>query len=552
MMRRFLRRLQMLSRRGQLERDLDEEIRFHLEMQAAEGGRRADFGNVMLIREAARANWGWPALDDFLRELRYAIRSLSRSPVATLAAVASLGLGIGIAAAVFSIVNAVFLRSLEVPNAGQLVSLYQRADNGRGGFSSYSYPQYEHMRDHNSSFEGLAAFSRIPVNAQIAGSAERLISEFASNNYLQVLGVAPALGRAFAAEDGNVAIVGDRLWRDRFGGDRQVLGRKIILNGQPFTIIGVLPPSFRGVVLDWGKAPSLWVPASSHGALRDLPMANPGSHWMLVTGRLKPGAGIGQAQSEAEALSASFYEMHPMKSGSYRAVVLPTQQARFWPGLRNSVSNYLSVLGAVAALTFLMACFNVANLLLGRAEKRKREMGIQVAIGAGRVRLARSLLLEALLLAGAGAIAGLGVASLAPAVLERFENPLGVPLALDLSLDLQALGFIIGAAFLATVLVGVSPARLAWRIDVMNLIKGETASGRGGRFRPADALVVAQVAICLIALAGASLFVRTLQHAQASDPMFRAEVPFWQAWTSCREGMTSRGARSSCASCLRA
>ena len=461
-------------------------------------------------------------LEDLLRELRYAARDLRRSPLATIAAVLCLGLGIGIAAVVFSIADEILLRRLAVPNPHELVSLYQRADDGRGGFSSHAYPHYLHLRDHSASYKGIAAFSRIPVNARIGEPVERLITELVSNHYFTVLGVAPVLGRTFTADDGHVAVLGNRLWRERFNADSNVLGRKILLNAQPFTIIGVMPESFQSVVLDWGKPPQLWMPVTAASVLPDLPVSNPRSHWMLVVARLRDGVSIGQAQSEAEALSASFYELNPMRSGRFRPVVLRTQQARFWPGHRDSVVNYIGLLTAVAALTFGMACFNVASLLLGRAVRRQREIGIQIAIGSGRLRLARGLLIEAAVLAGSGAVAGLVFLSAAPALLNRFQNPFGIPLALTFSFDGRVLGFVFATAVFATLLVGLSPVRLAWRTDVASLIRTGGGGGPSGGFRLTDLLVAAQVAICLVALAGAGLFLRTLRHAQASDPMFDA------------------------------
>ena len=460
---------------------------------------------------------------DLFRELRYAIRSLRRTPAATLAAIGSLGIGIGVVVSVLAIVDALFFRTIDVPHPESLVSLYQRGNEGRGALSSFSYPQYEHLRDHSRSFDGLAAYSRIPVNARLGDSTERLITELVTNNYFEMLRLRPVLGRTFLPQEGDVAILGYRFWRDRLGRDPGVVGRKLILNDRPFMIVGVLPESFQSVVLDWGKAPNLWVPISSHAAFRELPLTNYRSHWMLVAGRVKQGVRLPQVQAESEALSVAFYETHPTPTESrFRPVAFATQEARFWPGLRSSVVNYASLLVGVGALTFLMGCFNTANLLLSRAEKRRRELGIQIAIGAGRLRLARALLLETVLLAICGAASGILLARLTPLLFERFPSAFGVPLALDLSLNLRVLGFVVLAAAVATVLAGVSPLRLAHRLDVVSLIKAGAREEGRSLFRFADGLVVAQVAICLIALTGAGLFLRTIQHAQASDPMFRA------------------------------
>lgn len=521
-MRRFWRRFSMWLRRSQLERELDEEIRFHLEMQKADGGRVSDFGGTTLVREVSRDNWGWPALDDLWREMRYAGRNLRRMPASATAAAVSLGLGIGVVTVVLSIADAVFFRDLNVPHPERLVSLYQRGDDGRGMFSTYSYPHYELLREGMGSLEGLAAYGRLSLHARITEGTERLTAELVSDNYFQVLGVAPGLGRAFLREDGDVVVLGNRIRRERFGADAGALGRKVLLNGKPFTVIGVLPERFQSVTLDWGKQPDLWIPVAAHAVLPELPVALPGAHWMLTVGRLKPGVSRAQAQSEAEALSARFYAEHPFPGMRFKPVALATREARFWPAYRSSVSNYLALLAAVAALTFLMACFNVANLLLGRAERRQKELGVQVAIGAGRGRLARALMIEAAGLTVGGMAVALAFASLGPAILARFPNAFGIPLAIDLSLSWRVAGIAAALAGVATVLIGVSPARVAWRTDLSSLIKGGSGARRPGRVRMGEVLVCAQVAICLVAVAGAGLFQRTLRHAQESDPMFRA------------------------------
>ncbi len=520
-MPRLWRKLRSLRRRDEMARELDEEIRFHLEMMEADGAGRAEFGNVELVREASRESWTWPALEGWLRDLRLALRSLWRTPVASLAAVVSLGIGIGAASAVYSVVDAIFFRTLRVPDAGALVSVYQ-SDDRRAMFSSHSWPHYEMLRAQAKSFESLAAYSRIPVNARLGESTERLVTELVSNNYFEMLRVQPLVGRAFRPDDGQVAILGEKLWRERFGADPGIPGRTLVLNAQAFTVIGVVPSSFQSVVLDWGKPPQIWIPASARAVFPALPFANAGSHWMLVTGRLRPGATLEQARSEAEAVSERFYAAEPVDEWKFRPVVLPTQQARFWPDRRESVRSYLTVLAAVAGLTFLMACFNVANLLLGRAVRRQREFGIQIAIGAGRARLARTLLLEAGLLAAAGVAAGLVAAALMTASLSRFEAPFGLPLNLDLSMNPRVAGFAAAAGIATALLAGIAPLRQAWRSDVLALILGGTCAAGWRRLGLADTLVSAQVAICLVALTGASLFQRTMDRIQASDPMFRA------------------------------
>ena len=524
-MRRLWRKLGWRLSRRRREQELDEEIEFHLEMAAREAGQaaRKRFGNVELVREAARETWGWPALEGWLGDLRHAARSLRRAPVATVAAMISLALGVGASSAIFSIADALLLRPLAVPNPAALVSLYQRADEGRGSFSPYSYPAYEHLRERSRAFTSLLAFARLPLNARWGDEVERVSSEMVSENYFSTLGLSPALGRGFAAGDQNVAVLSERLWRERFAGRSDVLGQQVTLDGRRFTVIGVVAAGFQSIVLDWGNPPELWIPLGAHEVIPDLPMRNPGSHWLLVAGRLRDGVSLGQAQAEVRALLAGFYSELPAARGPrFAAVALPTREARFWPSYRASVLQYVGLLGAVAGLTLLMTGFNVASLLLGRASRRAREFGIQIAIGAGRGHLVRSLLLEVLLLALLGAAVGMALSGLTSTVLSRFHNPFGLPLHLDLSVHPRVLGFAMAMALLVTVLAGLAPLRLAWRLDVSSLLKGQGGAARGGRFHLADALVAAQFAICLVALSGGLLFVRTIERAQDSDPFFRA------------------------------
>jgi putative ABC transport system permease protein len=460
---------------------------------------------------------------DMLNQFRYAVRGFLRSPTSSVAAVLSLGLGIGMSAAVFSIGDAVLFRSLNVPRPSDLVNLYQRADAGSGYFSSYSYPLYEHLRDHSRSFLGLLAWDVLPVNGMISGNVERLSAGLVSNNYFQVLGTGPTLGRAFLPEDENVVVIGDDLWQNRFGRTPDVLDRTITLNDRPFRIVGVLPRNFQNLALDWTPPPQVWVPMTANNIFEDLPVQNAGRHWLLVTGRLKAGVRLAEAQAEVDVLSAAFYDLRPeVNRDRFRPVLLPAAQSRVWPGQRDSIVHYIWFLGAVAALATLMACFNVANLMLSRAAERQREIGIRVALGAGRMQLAGALFIEAAVIAFMGVIVGILMASLTPMALERFQDPLGWPMAIDAALNLRVVAFAATIGFLTALLIGVSPVRAAWRADVKNLIQRERAPGRMGNFRLVDVLVAVQFAICVVSLAGAGMLFRTLRNAQGSDPMFRS------------------------------
>ncbi|MDX2153186.1 MAG: ADOP family duplicated permease [Bryobacteraceae bacterium] len=449
------------------------------------------------------------------------LRQLRRSPVSSLAAVASLAIGIGVSLAVFTVADAALFRPLDVPLSSSLVSLYQR--NPEGVYSSVSYPLYRYLAQHARSLDGLLAYARLPLNAQWPEGAERLSSEMVSANYCDVLRIAPVLGTCFRPGDVHAVLISHRLWLQRFDASPLAFGRTLVLNRQPFRIAGVLPPSFRGIVLDWGDPPDVWFPIAAHAIVPLLPLENAATHWMLAAGRLATDADAATAQAEAQTLAASFYRQHPQAAAMrYRPVLIPTAQARFWPAHRESIRHYIAVLAAAALLTLAMSCCSVANLLLSRSEQRRRDLGIRTALGAGRLRLATGLLGEALSLTVAGALGGCALAALAPRFLAWFHNPFGIPLHLDLRITAAPLLAAVALSVGVALLVALAPVRYAWRIDIATLIR-TAGGGSRRRLRPTEALAGAQLAICLVAVAGAGLFLRTLDRARASDPAFQSQ-----------------------------
>ncbi|HWB95429.1 MAG TPA: ABC transporter permease [Bryobacteraceae bacterium] len=474
------------------------------------------------------------------QDVRYALRSFRKSPTFTAVAILSLALGIGVNTAIFSLVNAVLLRPLPVPEPDRLISVYHRSAHGSGQLSSSSYPDYEYYRDHAQSLAGLMAYVRLPVDLRQGGEVRRVSAEIATANYFSVLGVEPKLGRLLILDDDRTAtavvVMSHRLWQSRFGGDPGIIGRSIMLNGHPFSVVGIAPPEFRGVVLDWGDPPELWLPMSTYGqAAASLARLDPlhrwNMRWLLLTGRLRPGVPLSQAAAELQTLAARASHDHPERdadasaSGSFAPVVLPTGQARFWPEARGSVLTLLGVLLAIVGLVLLIACFNVANLLLARGARRRKELALRLALGAGHGRLIAQLLTESLLLALGGGLAGLGVAVATCRVLAAYPHPFRIPVSADLSLDWRVLLFSLLISMLTGVLFGLAPAHLAARLELAGAMKldGATA-GPGGRRRSSvrDGLVLAQVALSLVLLVAAGLFLRTLANARRSDPMFRA------------------------------
>jgi predicted permease len=459
------------------------------------------------------------------QDLRFAARLLRKNPGFTALAVLSLALGIGVNTAIFSLVRAVLLPPLPVPDAGRLVSIYHRYTRGQESLSSTSYPDYEYYRDHNQVLSGLMAYCQVPMSVRIGEQAEQISGELATPNYFSVLGLRAAVGRTFLAEDRDVAVIGDRLWRSRFGGDPNVAGRTIHIVRHTFTIVGVAPPGYRGLVLDWGDPPELWVPmAAFPEAVPDFPeqmLQLRGADWLLVTGRLKPSVSMAQAQAAIRGMAGQLAQAYPEIHHDWTAELLPLSRARFWPSYRKAIVTFLGLLVAVTGVVLLIACFNVANLLLTRGLRRQQEIAVRLALGAGRGRLVRQLTTESVLLSLVGGAAGIAVASWTSALIGLYPRPFKIRLALDTHVDAPVLGFALLLSLTTGVLFGLVPARRASRPDLAVSLKSQTprAGLRGIALR--NGLVVAQVALSLVLLIGAGLFVRTLRNAQASDPAFR-------------------------------
>jgi predicted permease len=528
------RRLLFGFRRRQFDRDLEEEMRFHLDMKAREAGlaaARKVFGNATLFQEQSREAWGWMALEQLFQDLRYALRTMRGSPGFTSIVILTLALGIGVNTAIFSFVDRLLLRPLPFPQSERLATLYFRAPRYSTAYSSLSYPSYVYYRDHNSVMAGLAAYSDIQVNMRFGEDMETVPGEIVSANYFSVLGVAPVLGRTFLAEEdavpgrNAVVMLAAEFWRRRFGGDPAIIGRQVAINGVSFTVVGIVPPGFGGLQVDRTARPILWVPAMMY-PVADL-FANEmdlqhlwGDDWLSATGRLKPGVTFAQAEANIAQLTE---RLRPIwraekldEKDKLNSLLTPANESRFPPESRGTVTRFLAMLMAVVALVLLIACSNVASLMLARAVKRQREIGMRLALGAGRARLARQLLTEGLLLSFAGGAAGLAIALLTARSLAGFQ-PFGLPLMLATGIDGRVLAFAFGLSVLTGVLFGLIPLRQVSPIELAHALKSEGPRHGRRRFGARNLLVVAQVALSLILLAGAGLFVRTLRNAQAAD-----------------------------------
>ena len=532
------RRLLFPLRRRRFERDLEEEMRFHLDMQARESGStvaRRKFGNATLLQEDCREAWGWIAVERILQDIRYAARTLRKSPGFAAVVILTLALGIGVNTAIFSFVDRLLLRPLPFPESNRLASLNFRSTHSSYIGNSMSYPDYLYFRDHTGVFSGLAAYGDVEVNIRLGNQAEKVSGEVVSANYFGVLRVSPVLGRSFRADEDTVpgrdpvVVLSHSLWQRRLGGDPGIVGRRIAINDANFTVIGIAPPGFAGLRLDRKERPEFWVPTMMYPVVcwfadGDDLQHNWGNHWLSATGRLKPGVALPQAEANVsnvtEQLKASHWQMWkdeadgPLQS---TALLVPANQARISPGSRKGVVTFLGMLLAVVGLVLLIACANVASLMLARAVKRRKEIGVRLALGAGRGRLLQQLITESLLLSTMGGAAGLAVAWFTSQALAGYQRPFRMDLLLEAGLDGRVLAFGLALSILTGLLFGIIPLRQAFRLELVPALKVDSLRHGARGFGMRDAFVVVQVALSLVLLVGASLFVRTLQNARATD-----------------------------------
>jgi macrolide transport system ATP-binding/permease protein len=470
-------------------------------------------------------------LEQLGSDLRYAVRLLLKSPAFTLVAVASLALGIGANTTIFSLLNALLLKPLPGREPARLATVYT-SDFSGPLYSASSYPDYLDFRAQSRSFEGLAAFGVLPVVLTDRGESRRVVGQFVTANFFEVLGLGAAYGRALLpAEDDEAAppaaVLSDAYWRSRFAADPSVVGREIALNGRPFTVVGVGPAGFSGMLR--GLSADIFVPLAMRPSLGGGPLEGRGNRGLLLFGRLRPGASVADVRAElgvvARRLHASYRDHWTNRLDQPRVVsVLPEDASRVVPVMRGPVTAFLGVLLAAVGAVLLIACTNVASLLLARASARRRELAVRVALGASRAQLVRQLLAESVVLVGVAGALGVGLAALAQRLILAFQPPLPVTLALGLELDLRVLLFALLLSLATGVLFGLWPAlaaSLAHPVESLTARGGEPVSRR--RVSVRDALVVAQVAGSLVLLIAASLFLRSLANARAIDAGFDPE-----------------------------
>ena len=460
--------------------------------------------------------------------VRYGLRGLTKNRGFALAAVFSLALGIGANTTIFTLLNAIFLRPLPVRDPANLVALFT-TDPRIPGQLLCSYPNYQDYRDHNTVFSSLLLYSALTVNLTGRGDPQLLMGQLVTANYFTTLGVNPVLGRGFREEEdlpgaSPVAVISDGLWKRLFDGSPDVTRRTLEISGHPYNIVGVAPAGFHGLSQLYGA--DVFLPFS--GFSRVYP--NPGSLaqrralLFAAVGRLKPGVGIRQAESAMQSLAQDLERQYPRENQGRRVSLTTVAEAALNARTRPVVSQAGAVLMTIAALVLLIACANVANLLLARATGRHKEIAIRLAMGASRWRLIRQLLTESVLLAIAGGGGGLVLAGWARDVLWALRPPVFNHAGFRLELDSQVLLFTAGISIATGVLFGLTPALRATRANLATDLK-ERASAPAGFHRmwhPRAVLVMAQVAFSLVALIGAGLFARSLRSAGQIDPGFDA------------------------------
>jgi putative ABC transport system permease protein len=520
--------LTQLFQRRRLQRDLSDEIRAHLEekveelveggmpREAAEFAARREFGSVTQIEEHARETWRWPTVESILADCRYGARMLRKHPGFTLAAVITLALGIGANTAIFSVVNTVLLRPLPYPDPSRIVFLSETArDMPDLSIALANFRDWEKM---NTVFDSLVAYRSENLNLTGHGEPQRLAIREVTAGLFPTLGVEPILGREITANDDKpgaepVILLSDSLWARAFGRDPSVLGRRLTLDGQSYTVIGVLPSSHFHP--SWRTFDGF----TSLGRMEDV-LGGPtrrGEHpGIYAYGRLKPGITIEQARANMIEVAAQLGKQYPKTNGTSSVALIPLLDAV----VEDSRAPLLMLMGA-AGFVLLIACANVANLLTARATERQREVALRSALGASGPRLARQFLCESVLLALIGGGLGLIVASFTTSALSKLASS-AIPRMEDVAIDRTVLAFTFIVSVLTGIVFGTFPALTAYRSDPNEVLKtGSFATGRGVihmKFR--NVLVGAELAISLVLLVGAALTAKSLLRVIQADPGF--------------------------------
>ena len=524
-MRPLLARLLALFHHRQLDDELSDEMSAHLEQSTAdhvarglslEDARRAAalrFGGTVQTAEAYRDRQGFPLVESLWHDVRYAVRTLRKSPAFTITATATLALAIGASTVMFSVVNAVLLRPLPYRGPEQLAMLWTEdptQDLREGRSALWNVGQWQ---SHSQSFAEMAVFDAVSTTLTGADGAEQIVGASVSPNLLPLLGVQPAQGRGFSTEEAEqrqrLILISHRFWQARFGGSNEAIGATIVLNGLPSQIIGVLPAGFQIATLN----ADVWGPQTMSTSVR-------GADTWFVIGRLRSTVTFDQAQAEMSVIAGRLNDQLPAAERNRGISVVPL--SLYMVGAQSRVGLWM--LGAAVLCVFLIAAANIASLSLARSVARAREIAVRVALGATGGRVVRQVLTESVLLAAVSGLIGTGLA-LAGLRLVRAFAPGNLPRLNEVSLDLRVLGWALAISLLAGILVGLAPAMTAWLRDVgaSGEEGGRSVSGGTATRRIRRALVVAEFALAVVLLVGAGLLVRSWRHVTRIDPGFRPE-----------------------------
>jgi predicted permease len=540
-------RIRSLFRRSRVDQDLDAELRGHLEreiehhvragLSAADARAAAlrGFGNLALLEEECRDMRRVNLVEDTLRDLGYAFRAMRRAPGYTAVAALSLALAIGANTTIFSLVNALMLRDLRVASPDRLVEVGRVTQYGRGNFS---YPIYERLRDQNTVFSSTLTVSTGTVQATLDNVARPPVGRFVSSNFFDLLGLSPVAGRLFSPDDDRgaaggwtLAVIGYRLWQREFGGDPAIIGRMLKVDTVPFTIVGVLPPSFEGLTV--GHPDDFFIPIASEPRVRRNSWLDKRDfNWLTIVGRLKPGISRDTAKVNLDVIFAGFLEgfASSLPDGGaqrrIRAQRLAIESAR--AGLsapRRELSRPLLLLMGAVSLVLLIACANVVNLLLTRGMARRREIDVRLALGAGRARLVRQLLTESAALGLIGGAGGLLLAIWGTRVIAALIADGDPAVSFDIAPDARVLVFTAVISLGSALLAGMAPAFRAARTHVAAGLRADARVLHASRTATlwTRVLIAAQIALSLLLLTGAALLLTSLRNLRTFDPGFERE-----------------------------
>jgi predicted permease len=553
-LRRFLRRLVSFATVRRDNNRLRDEIEEHIALQTleylgaglppAEARRQAvlKFGGVEAMKESYREQQGLPRLETLLRDIRYAFRHLRRAPAFTTAVVLTLALGIGATTSIFTLIDAVLLRSLPVANPAELYRLgkestccYSGGYSQENGFSLVSYDLYRYLRDHTSGFSELAAFPA-PVagfGVRRSGSPEAVQGypgEFVSGNYFITFGISAYAGRALTAADDwpgapPVAVMSYRVWREKYGSDPSVIGAAFLFNGRPVTVVGIAPPEFFGDALR-PTPPDFFLPLNAEPLVQvDTDLNKYDTHWLQLIGRIRPGTNAAAVEAEMRVALQQWLRSHWGEMSPGERAKLAQQTLFLTPGgagitrMREQYGRWLEILMMVSGVVLLIVCANIANLMLVRGMERRRQTSLSMALGARTAHVVRGPLIESLLLSLSGGAAGLAIAYGGTRLLLRFAFPplpglSGVPIAASPSL--AVLGFAFVTSLLTGVAFGIAPAWMAAHVDPIEALRGGRSGARAGSLSR-KALIVVQVALSLALVAAAGLLTNTLRRFENQD-----------------------------------